>query len=214
MPFDAICLRNNYEGLFPPGLGMDTYTECSAVVLEILPRLLPTSHTEVTALISAVSRASQNGYNLLWQILELFVPGFDPTVPITQPQWTRDSTTLEFCQGHVLYFWLQAKKNVFFMVRNCTNIFLRAVAPSEYANVVTTIQTSVDTYCHPDDDGHLPDQFQLNKIAMLTHAKRCVGDLHTPWINRAVLPEQTWDDSCNLDDLSFCIVQGYCPQVN
>jgi hypothetical protein len=129
MPFNAICLRNNYEGLFPPGLGTDAYAECCAAILEILPRFLPMSHTKVTAIASAVLNALRNGYNLLWRILELFVPGFDPTVPIAQPLWTRDSTILEFCQSHLLYFWLQAKKNVFFMARNRTNIFLHAIAP-------------------------------------------------------------------------------------
>jgi hypothetical protein len=157
MPFDAICLRNNYEGLFPPGLGTDSYAECCAAVLEILLCLLPMSHTKVMAIVSTVLNASRNGYDLLWRILELFVPGIDKMVPIAQPLWTRDSTILEFCQSHFLYFCLQAKKNMFFMACNHTNIFLRAVAPSEYANVITTIQTSVDTYRHPDDNGHLPD---------------------------------------------------------
>ena len=124
MPFDAICLRNNYEGLFPPGLGTDAYAECCAAVLEVLPRLLPLSNTEVNALVSAVSNASRNGYDLLWRILELYVPGFDPTVPIAQPVWSRDSSILEFCQSHLLYFRLQAKKNVFFSARDRTNIFL------------------------------------------------------------------------------------------
>ena len=124
MPFNAICLRNNYEGLFPSGLGTDAYAECCAAVLEVLPRLLPLSNTEVNALVSAVSNASRNGYDLLWQILELYVPGFDPTVPIAQPVWSRDSSILEFCQSHLLYFCLQTKKNVFFSARDCTNIFL------------------------------------------------------------------------------------------
>jgi hypothetical protein len=131
MPFDAICLRNNYEGLFPPGLGTDVYAECSMAVLEVLPRLLPITNTEVSALVSVVSNASRNGYDLLWQVLELYVPGFDPTVPIAQPTWSRESTILDFCQSHLLYFCLQAKKQVFFSARDRTKIFLRAVAPSE-----------------------------------------------------------------------------------
>ncbi len=216
MLFDAICLRNIYEGLFPPGLGTNTYTECCAAVLEILPRLLPTTNTEVMAIVSAVLKASKNGYNLLWQILKLFVPGFDPTVPIAQPQWTRDSNILEFCQGHLLYFWLQAKKNVFFTVRNHTNIFLRAVTPLEYANIITMIQTSVDTYRHPDNDGNLPDQFHLNKIVMLilNNVKHHVRDIHTPQINRVMIPKQMWDNGYNSDNLPFCLIQGYCPRVN
>ena len=215
MPFDAICLRNNYEGLFPPGLGTDAYAECCAAVLEVLPRLLPLTNTEVVSLVSAVSNASRNGYDLLWRILELFVPGFDPTVPIAQPTWSRDSTILEFCQSHLLYFRLQAKKNVFFSARDRTNIFLRAVAPSEYADIVTTIMTSVDTYRHPDDDGHLPDQFRLNEIAMLIHtnAKHRIRDIHTPRINRMTGPPILFDDNDDFCD-PLLAIQGYHPRVN
>ncbi len=102
------------------------------------------------------------------------------------------------------------------MARDHTNIFLCAFTPSEYANVITTIQTSVNTYRHPDDDGHLPDQFCLNEIVMLIHnnAKHPVRDIHTPWINRVAMPEYTWDDGYNSDKLPFCILHGYCPQAN
>jgi hypothetical protein len=57
----------------------------------------------------------------------LFVPGFDPTVPIAQSVWTSDSSILDFCQGHMLYFRLQAKKNMFFSSREYTTIILCAV---------------------------------------------------------------------------------------
>jgi hypothetical protein len=215
MPFNTICIKNNYEGLFPPGLGTDMYPECSAAVLEILPRLLPTTNMEILAIISSVSNASCNGYDLSWHVLELFVPGFDPTGLIAQPLWTRNSTILEFCQGHLLYFRLQVKKGVFFTSRDCTNIFLQAVASSEYVDAVTTIQMSVDTYRHPEDDGHLPDQFRLSEIAMLVHnnAKHRICNIHAPRINRFLVPDSMWTDGYNLDDPLY-LVQGYCPQAN
>ena len=96
MPFDVICLTNNYKGLFPPGLGNAAYAECCTVLLEILPQLLPTNHPEILAKILAVASASRNGYNLLWHVMELFVPGFDTTVPIAQPYWRRDTDILDF----------------------------------------------------------------------------------------------------------------------
>jgi hypothetical protein len=86
MPFDAICLEFNFEGLFIPGLGVDRYTECTLALMEILPRLLPTSYSEVLAKVSSVWLESKNGYDLLWRILELTVAGFDPTLPLEQPQ--------------------------------------------------------------------------------------------------------------------------------
>ena len=47
MRFDTICLANNYEGLFPPGLGTDAYCECCSAMLEVLPHLIPTGDYEV-----------------------------------------------------------------------------------------------------------------------------------------------------------------------
>ncbi len=104
MPFDAISLANNYEGLFPPGLGTDAYAECGTAILELLPRLLPTSNIEVQAKLSAVLNTSHNGYDLMWCALELFIPGFDPTSPIAQPQWLPNDNILDFSQKHHLYF--------------------------------------------------------------------------------------------------------------
>ncbi len=155
MPSDTICLANNYESLFPPGLGTDAYCECCSAMLKVLPPILPTSDYKIEAKLSGIRNTSRNGYDLLWRILELFVPGFDPTIPIAQLVWMSDSSILDFCQSHMLYFCLQAKKNTFFLSRDCTTIFLCAVTPSDYPDVVTNLQTSVDAYRHPDNDGIL-----------------------------------------------------------
>ncbi len=96
MPFDAIRLEFNFEKLFVPGLGIDRYADCAAAMMEVLPRL-PPSNSEVQSKILAVRSKSKNGYNLFWRILELAVPGFDPTVPIEQPWWIRNTDILEFC---------------------------------------------------------------------------------------------------------------------
>ena len=214
MPFDTVCLDNNYEGLFPPGLGTDTYCECCVAMLEVLPRLIPVGDYEIGAKLSSVRNSSRNGYDLLWRLLELFVPGFDPTIPIAQPVWTSDSSILDFCQGHMLYFRLQAKKNMFFSSRDRTTIFLRAVTPSEYADVVTSLQTSVDAYPHPDNDGILPDHLRIDGIATLIHnnTKHRVRDLHSPRINRVAGMDTIWDVSDD-SELPYCHVQGYRPRA-
>ena len=214
MPFDTVCIANNYEGLFPPGLGTDVYCECCIAMLEVLPRLLPQQDYEVSAKISGVRNSSRNGYDLLWRVLELFVPGFDPTVPIAQPVWTDDSSILDFCQSHMLYFRLQAKKNMFFSSRDRTTIFLRAVTPSEYADVVTSLMTSVDAYQHPDNDGILPDHLRLDGIATLIHnnAKHRVRDLHSPRIHRVAGMETVWDESAE-DEAPYCHIQGFRPRA-
>ncbi len=109
MPFNVICLEFNFEGLFIPGLGTECYVDCAAALMEVLPCLLPALDLEVQVAISAIRGKSKNGYNLFWHVLELAVPGFDPTIPINQPWWEWGMDVLEFSQDHVLYFHLLAK---------------------------------------------------------------------------------------------------------
>ncbi len=165
MPFDSVCLTNNYEGLFPPRLGTSAYAECAIAVMELLIRVLPEHDPEIDATISAVHNSSRNGYDLLWRVLALYVPGFDPTIPIAQPVWSKDSEVLDFSQSHLLYFRLQAKKGIYYTPQNWSNIFLRAMAPSDYADVVTNLQTMVDAFHQPDDwnDWQESEYLQLNQ---------------------------------------------------
>ena len=87
MPFDAIKLSFKFEGLCPPGLGTSRYGEIGSVLMDILPRLLPATIPEVASAISTVGFESNNGYDLFWRVLELTIPGFDPTIPILPPVW-------------------------------------------------------------------------------------------------------------------------------
>ncbi len=114
MPFGAVHLKYNFEGLFIPGLGTECYAECVVAMMEVLPRLIPTSYTKVQAKPLSVWVESRNGYDLFWRVLELTVPGFDPTVPLEQPRWDCDMDILEFGRQHKLYFRLQAKWNMYF----------------------------------------------------------------------------------------------------
>ena len=225
MPFDAIKLSFNFEGLCPPGLGTHRYAEVGSALMDILPRLLPTTSTEITSAAATVGFESNNGYDLLWRVLELTVPGFDPTVPILPPVWHRDSDMFNFCHAHLLYFRLQAKKNNYFDVRTRTSIFLRAIADSEYADIVTLLQAQVDSFRSTDgDDGYLPHHLRHSGIATLinTNAKARVRDFASPRINRAFGSssdgasaygsDQDWD-AVDVEELPYYHVQGYTPRV-
>ncbi len=83
MPFDAVRLVNNYEGLFVPGLETLRYQECASALFELLPRLIPVTNPEIHTKLCSVHVEFKNGYNLFWRVLELTVPAFDPTVPLT-----------------------------------------------------------------------------------------------------------------------------------
>jgi hypothetical protein len=147
MPFDAVVLKNRFEGLCPPGLGLIRYAAMSKGFMELLPWLIPvTLSPQVSATLAAVRYESNNGYDYLWRVLELAVPGFDPTVSITIPSWDTADDIFHFAQAYLLYFRLQAKVNFHYDDRTRSGIFLRAVQFSDYADTVTTLQSHVNSF--------------------------------------------------------------------
>jgi hypothetical protein len=99
-----------------------------------------------------------------------------------------------------------------------TNMFLRNIQPSEYADVVTTLQSQVNAYLAEDDDGYLPANLCINGIATAIYMNasarvRDVG-LASPRVWRVA---GDWDSPTlppvSDDELPLCGVQGYCPQV-
>jgi hypothetical protein len=213
MPFDVIHLKFNFEGLIVPGLGTECYADCAAALMEVLPCLLPTLGLEIKMAIAAVCGESKNGYDLFWCVMELAVPGFNPTIPIEQPRWERGSDVLGFSQNLELYFRLLAKKHVFIDPRTRTNMFLRAITSSEYADVITTVQLHVDVFWHKDDDGFLPTHLCLRGIATMLHlnARARVQDVGHPRIHR-IFGNDTFRE-WSADDYPSFHIQGSNPRV-
>jgi hypothetical protein len=169
MPFDSIRLAFGYEGLCPPGLGTACYSAIASAWMDVLPCLLPLKEPLVELAIFSVSVESNNCFDLLWRTLELVVLGFKSMNPVQVPSWTPHSGVLSFCREHLLYFRLQSKHNMFFSARTQTNIFLHNIQLSEYADVVTTLQSQVNVYLADDDEGYLPANLCINGIATAIH---------------------------------------------
>jgi hypothetical protein len=108
-----------------------------------------------------------------------------------------------------------------FSSRTQTNIFLRNIQQSKYADVVMTLQSHVNAYICEDDDGYLPTNLCINGIATSIHtnAARHVRDIaHSlPQVRRAFgdTSSNFWNPSAFVDDadLSLCAIQGYLPQI-
>ena len=219
MPFDSIRLAFGFEGLCPPGLGTARYSAIASTWMDVLPCLLPQKESMVELAIFSVSVDSNNGFDLMWQILELAVPGFKSMNPVQVPTWSPQSDVLSFCREHLLYFRLQSKLNMFFSARTQTNIFLRNIQLSEYADVVTTLQSQVNAYLGDDDEGYLAANLCINGIATAIHTNtsawvRDVG-LAPPRVRRVA---GDWDSNpfppVTDAELPLCAVQDYSPRVN
>jgi hypothetical protein len=104
MPFDSICLVFGFEGLCPPGLGTMRYAAIASAWMDVLPRLLPQSDSDVELVKILVGYESNNGFDLMLRIMELAVLGFKSTNPVQVPSWTAALDILSFSQEHLLYF--------------------------------------------------------------------------------------------------------------
>jgi hypothetical protein len=89
------------------------------------------------------------------------------------------------------------------------------VAPSDYADVVTNLQTMVNAFHHPDDDNNLPDNLRVDGIAMMIHnnAKHRVRDVAQARAYRMTASDFHWDPT-NEEDFGYSHIQGYTPHVN
>jgi hypothetical protein len=164
MLFDAINLNTVFEGLCPSGLGLQRYAEIAGVLMEVLPRLLPTSDSQVTSLVTVVQAESNNGSDLLWRVLELAVPGFDPSLQLSAPVWFGNDI-FDCGLSYVLYFRLQAKKGLVHDERTKSLTFLQAVREPAYVDVISTLQAHIETYLSKLDFGYLPPNLCLMGLA-------------------------------------------------
>jgi len=128
MPFDAIMLTNRFEGLCVPAFGIWRYQLMGRALMELLPRLIHGSLSpQINTTLFSVSYELNNGYDYLWCVMELTVPGFDPVVPIQIPTWSNANDVFSFAQTYLLYFCLQSKQNFHYDNRTRSSIFLPAI---------------------------------------------------------------------------------------
>ena len=170
IPFDATMLQYRFEGLCPPGLGITRYGAMSKALMELLPHLIPGSTSPpINAALASVRYESNNGYDYLWRVLELTVPGFDPANSIMVPVWSGSEDIFSFAQDFLLYFRLQEKINFHFDDRRRSNIFLQAIQSSQFADTVTVLQSQVNSFRFEYDDGFLPPHLRLHGLATSIH---------------------------------------------
>ena len=167
-PFDCISIKMGFEALCPPGLGIPRYAQISRVLMEVLPRLLPRSDTQISTLINMVRMESGNGFDLLWRVMALSVPGFDPTRQVTIPMWD-DADIFDFALAFLLYFRLLAKKGVVQDDRTNSISFLNAITEPAYADTITTLMTCITNYASGLDDGYLPPNLCIMGLATQLH---------------------------------------------
>ena len=169
VPFDCVGIEMGFEALCPPGLGLPKYAAIARVLMELLPQLFPRSDTQVSSIANMVRMETGNGYDLLWRVLALAVPGYDHTIQVKIPVWM-DEDIFEFALSFLLHFRLQAKKGVVQDNRTHSISFLNAINEPAYADAITTLYTMVTNYNSGPDDGYLPVNLCIMGLATQLNA--------------------------------------------
>jgi hypothetical protein len=168
---------------------------------------------QVNATLMSVRYESNNGYNYLWRVLELTVPGFNPTVPIHTPIWLDVADIFQVAQAFLLFFCLQAKVKFHYDDRTRSGMFLRAVQFSEYADTITTLQSHVNSFWQEYDNGYLPLHIHLHGLATSIHqnAQAWLQDIISPRVRRVLNNEFSF--ARRTFDRDYSLVQGL-PRAN
>jgi hypothetical protein len=187
IPFDMIMLRNWFKGLCIPGLGIMQYAAMGKALMELLPHLISGRFSpQINAALASARYKTNNGYDFLWRVLELTVPGFNPVIPIQTPIWSDIGDIFRFAQAYLLYFRLQGKMNVHYDDRTRSGIFLQAIQYTEFSDMVMTLQSHVNSYQEQFKYEYLPPNLHLHGLATSIHqnamARLC--DIATPWVQR------------------------------
>jgi hypothetical protein len=157
-----------FEALCPPELGTPKYAAIARVLLEVLPKLLPKGNTQINTLITVVCMELNNKYNLLWCIMALTVPGFDPAFPVCILVWS-DEDIFKFASSFSLYYCLHAKKGSYHDNHTRSLTFLQAITKPTYMDGVTSLLTCVSNYYATEDNGYLPSHLCIMGLATQIH---------------------------------------------
>ena len=143
--------------------------------------------------------------------MALVVPGFDPAQHVSATVWDDYRDIFDFCHAHVLYFCLQAKQGLYYDDRTHSSTFLPAIHQLEYIEVVTTLQTHIESCQDIMDMGYLPPSLCMMELAnrIDKNATAGVSQYGILRVNRIFGVE----DSADNDKSATPIIQGSTPAV-
>ena len=148
------------------------YSACGKGLLELLQHLVPTTLSPAfNAILGTVHSETANGYDLLWRMLRLYVPGFDNAKPIVFPFWTEDTDIFVFAKLNMMYFRLQQLHKAPFSNYDKSITFLTGLACSAYTDQVNTLLTTVENYNLDEsgtefgEAGLLPEHLRIPALA-------------------------------------------------
>ena len=169
LQFDAINPDKGYEGLVVPGLGIERYTKMAEVLMETIFNFLPNTG-EFERLKTRVEGESKNGFDALYRVLQLTLPGFSELMTEDKPVWDEENGTIDkYHKDWQMYSRIQSKDKKRFGHRAMALHFLNGIKAGEYDNMVSNLRSSIDLFTMDRVPSEVPDE---SKSAYLPTALR------------------------------------------
>ena len=169
MPFDAmIQFAKGALGLCLPGLGSDRFTEMASGLCSVLQVCLAKAPSRVTTMAAQVESRTRNGYDILWRVLRLYVPGFDPTKTVERPLWgDSDGDVIRYANKFDLFFRLSVKNGHSHSDVVKATLFLTGITEPAMMKVVEPLLIAVESAASvPPMDGSLPPRLCFDELAI------------------------------------------------
>jgi hypothetical protein len=153
-----------------------------------MPICLDKADGRVRAMVSGVETKTRNGYEIIWNLLFRYVPGFDPTKTVDKPRWdTYKGNVIQYAAAFDLYFRLIAKRGNTHSQFNKSILFLKGITALNLTKIVEPLIIAIECMQSDEDTsegrfpiGYLPYHLCVYKLAQKI-ADRCkVEPFDTP----------------------------------
>jgi hypothetical protein len=179
VPFDAIQFSRRQDGLRIPGLSLNRYWDMQSALCTALHLCLAQADNRVKAMIAGVETKTQNGYEILRNLLYHFIPGFNPTNTINKPTLDGEGgNVIGYAATFNLYFRLSSKRGNRQTDVEQSILLLKGITACNLSQIIEPLiiavkstQSKIDEdggYC----DGYLPHYLWINELTQKI-AERC-----------------------------------------
>jgi hypothetical protein len=134
----------------------------TSVLCTAMPICLAWADSRVQAMIAGVETKTRNGYEIVWNLLYRYVPGFDPTNMVDKSTWDgKGGDVIQYAAAFNLYFRRSAKWGSCHNDFNKLILFLKGITACNLLKIVEPLIIAIKSTqgAIGDNDGHLIGQF-------------------------------------------------------
>ncbi len=96
-------------------------------------------------MVADVKMRMRDGYEVVWNLLYWFFPGFDPTKTVDKPSWDKHSRdVVHYAAAFDLYFWLSAKRGENHNQFTRSIIFLKGITARNLMKLVEPLLIAIE----------------------------------------------------------------------